>query len=351
MYPSLFTNRKPFSTTAPGNDLYAAEKFDDYIGRVQNKGLCLPFVGETGSNGDARHDWAALFAYAIVLKEHQIGTVAWHPFDGDRFSLCEETTTKESCWATAINDLDNPTNLTDRNGLWHWKGTRENGYGALAQRGTSSGGGGDEEIVVRARGIDGSEQITLQLDGQDVKTWTLTTTLADYRYQGSVSGKQIRVAYTNDALDRDAFVDYVRVGSTTLQAEDQAVNTAAWEDGTCGGDYSEWMQCAGYIAFRSSTANAQDGSDSFRREVPSEALSAEMLIYPNPFSSGLLTISLPDEVEEASVVLSNMAGQEVLRKTLTSSSYTLPRHLFPSGSYILQIVSPKLTHTQKVIIR
>jgi hypothetical protein len=228
-----------------GNNNYAVAKFDDYIARVRSKGLCLPFVGECGSNGSPNHDRSAEFAYKVALKRHGVGTVAWHAFDGDRFSLCKEAGTKASRWATAIDDLANPTNLSDLNGRWHWQGTHEDGYGTLAQRASPP----EETLLVRARGYQGGEQITLRLDGQDVQTWTMTTSLTDYRYNGAWAGKQVQVAFTNDSVGRDAFVDYVQLGSTTLQAEDQAVNTAVWENGSCGGNYSEWMQCTGYIEF------------------------------------------------------------------------------------------------------
>ena len=103
-------------------------------------------------------------------------------------------------------------------------------------------------IVVRALGTAGTEQISLTVNNTTVQTWTLTTSMANYTATTSLSG-ECTVAFINDADGRDVQVDYITVDGTTLQAEAQAINTGAWQNNHCGGSYSEWMYCSGYIDF------------------------------------------------------------------------------------------------------
>lgn len=46
-----------------------------------------------------------------------------------------------------------------------------------------------------------------------------------------------------------------------LQAENQATNTARYEDGSCGGSYSEQMECNGYIDFGTHPVELNDNSN------------------------------------------------------------------------------------------
>ncbi len=84
----------------------------------------------------------------------------------------------------------------------------------------------------------------------------------------------------------------------------------------------------------------------FPEEIENELVE----VYPNPVSTDYLTISLPDKVENGTLILSTVAGQEVLQKVFTSPQFTLSQHNLPSGVYNLQIVTEALTHTQKIII-
>ncbi len=104
-------------------------------------------------------------------------------------------------------------------------------------------------IVVRARGVAGTESISLRLDNTNVATWTLTTSFQNYSASTNLNGA-ITVAFTNDASGRDVQVDYITVNGTTRQAEAQTYNTGLWANGTCGGgSLSEWMHCNGVIGF------------------------------------------------------------------------------------------------------
>src|SRR5690606_7127638 len=122
--------------------------------------------------------------------------------------------------------------------------------------GSSSAGGGNGtggDIVVRARGTTGSEQISLRVGGTAVQSWTLTTSYQNYVYSGGASG-DINIEYANDSGDRDVQVDYIQVNGETRQAEDMDYNTGLYANGSCGGGgNSELMHCNGVIGFGDTT--------------------------------------------------------------------------------------------------
>src|SRR5690625_5150678 len=109
-------------------------------------------------------------------------------------------------------------------------------------------GDGEHSITVRMSGFVGDESVSLIVGGETLQTWTLSVGMLDYTVNTDVTG-ELRVAFTNDAGDRDVQVDYVIVNGVTYQAEDQADNTGAW-DGECGaGSYTEMLHCNGSIGF------------------------------------------------------------------------------------------------------
>lgn len=111
-----------------------------------------------------------------------------------------------------------------------------------------AGGGGSNEIVVRARGTNGSERINLRVNNNTVASWTLSTNMTNYSWNGNASGG-ITVQFDNDASGRDVQVDYIQVNGSTRQAENQSYNTGVWQNGSCGGSNSEWLHCNGSIGF------------------------------------------------------------------------------------------------------
>lgn len=116
-----------------------------------------------------------------------------------------------------------------------------------------SGGGTGSGVVVRARGVAGSENINLLIAGTKVAGWTLSTGFQNYTYTGSASG-DIQVQYDNDATGRDVEVDYIQVNGETRQAEDMEYNTAYYANGSCGGgSFSALMHCNGVIGFGKTT--------------------------------------------------------------------------------------------------
>lgn len=106
-----------------------------------------------------------------------------------------------------------------------------------------------DNIFVSATGVVGDENLNLVVNGTTVESFTMSNSSATYgaTYTGSIS--TIQLQFDNDGGDRDITVDYITVNGTTYQAENMATNTAVYQDGSCGGSYSEMMHCDGYIEF------------------------------------------------------------------------------------------------------
>lgn len=132
-------------------------------------------------------------------------------------------------------------------------------------------------ITVRARGTNGSENINLRVNGALVESWMiLSTTYQEFSVSTGESGP-IEIQFDNDGPGRDVQVDYVVVNGNTLQAENQINNTGVWQNGSCGGAYSEWMHCNGSITFGSTSSRQSQHQD--------RKGSTTISIYPNPLQN------------------------------------------------------------------
>nr|QCD26741.1 cellulase GH5 [Flavobacterium sp. AUG42] len=111
---------------------------------------------------------------------------------------------------------------------------------------TANATGAANNIIIRAKGIVGDETMDIVVGGVVLGTFKLTTNYADYAVYGSGT---VRAAFTNDQGTRDVQVDYAKIDGITYQAENQTINTGVWQNSTCGGSKSEWLNCSGYIEF------------------------------------------------------------------------------------------------------
>jgi hypothetical protein len=86
--------------------------------------------------------------------------------------------------------------------------------------------------------------------GGTVGSWTVGTAYQDYVASGSGN---LQVAFTNDSANNanDLEVDYVIIDGVTYQAEDMPINTGVYQNNSCGGSFSQIMNCDGYIQFPS----------------------------------------------------------------------------------------------------
>ena len=115
-------------------------------------------------------------------------------------------------------------------------------------------------ISVRARMLSGSsDQLQLRINNNTVKTWTISgSSYANYTH--TISGNNnVKIYFPDNGTDIQ--VDYIKVGSITYQSENQSVNTATWQGGSCGGSFSENMYCSGFIDF--GTINTGGGGSAY----------------------------------------------------------------------------------------
>ena len=110
---------------------------------------------------------------------------------------------------------------------------------------------GPGNVVLRAYGLSGSEQVEIRYNDQRVGGLiTLSTDFEEYQVQVDNPTGNFKVAFINDASDRDAVVDWLKVDGVQQEAEAQEINTAAWLNGSCGaGSRTQVMNCNGYIDF------------------------------------------------------------------------------------------------------
>ena len=105
---------------------------------------------------------------------------------------------------------------------------------------------------VKALGVKGDERVRMLLDGIPINSgYTLSTSFQTYT--GVIPGKgQVSVEFVNDdgvTNGRDVRVDYISMNGVKRETESMAVNSAVFQNGTCGGSYSEWLNCNGKVAY------------------------------------------------------------------------------------------------------
>ncbi len=190
--------------------------------------------------------------------------------------------------------------------------------------------------TIRARGLQGTERMALLIGGQTAQSWTVSKKMQNYSYTGSQSGA-VRVAITNDqGVNHDLVVDKLTVDGTVYQAEAQAVNTGVWQQGSCGGSYSQWLHCSGYIDFDTEPNNARQ-ADQPTKEFLTELL-PNVRLFPNPSPDGSFTVQ--GIAEGSQVRMYDLQGRDIAVSTQTLAPQRLqvqPRRDLSKGLYLLRV--------------
>ena len=219
---------------------------------------------------------------------------------------------------------------------------------------------GGNTITVRARMTKGtSDQLRLRLNNTDVHTWTVSgSSYADYTT--SISGSNNVKLFFEDR-GTDIQVDYIRIGSTTYQAEDQSTNTSAWQNGSCGGSNSEMMYCRGFIDFGTIDAGtagsniatrAQDdpGTRSLDSNDVMEALAefgVPRTIYPNPATSFIRTNAKSDYA----IMIFNTQGKLVLERNNLAGLQTIDISSLKRGFYLVKKIEAGKMSGIKLVVQ
>ena len=205
--------------------------------------------------------------------------------------------------------------------------------------------------TVRARMLKGvSDQLALRIDGQTIKTWTVNgSSYATYstnltESQSQSSDVRLYFADTDNATDMQ--VDYLEMNGTRHETEAQAINTATYQNGSCGGSYSERLYCQGYVDFGTTGgSNARTASsDKSAIMVPTDVATQAVHVYPNP-ATGRLTVRATESLAQE-VQLVNLQGQTVLQAKLSEEQTQLDVSALPKGLYMVRVGQ----HSRRILL-
>jgi lysophospholipase L1-like esterase len=206
--------------------------------------------------------------------------------------------------------------------------------------------GTQQSINVRARGLRGNEMIELRVANVLIASWRLSKSLQDYAV--TANNGQVSVHFINDASGRDVQVDYVRINSVIYQSEDQLVNTGFYQNGACGGSYSEWLNCNGYINY--STTSSASATIASQSSPLTEILADEIKIYPNPSKGGKFFISLPETQGQLIIQILDNEGHILYQKSVEGNKKVEIENNLGAGLYLIKVRSDKFNITKKVVV-
>ncbi|NJK93844.1 MAG: T9SS type A sorting domain-containing protein [Bacteroidales bacterium] len=198
---------------------------------------------------------------------------------------------------------------------------------------TGSGGSSQScQVLVRARMSNGtSDNLELRIDDNTVHTWNInTSSFSNYTFSLNDCNGNLKTYFQDNGTDMQ--IDYIEIDGVRHQAEDQAVNTSVYENGSCGGDYAQSMHCPGYIDFGSLSAlKSAVVPNVYVNLLPKE----DALIFPNP-SAGMVNIVVPENTE---LSVYSSTGQMVYGKALNPGSNSLDLNHIEQGVYYVRLSS------------
>ncbi|TCI90710.1 cellulase family glycosylhydrolase [Tenacibaculum sp. M341] len=233
-----------------------------------NNGIALMVTewGSVSANGNGAVDNGSTDEWMKFLAENKISHLNWSVHDkNEGASIIKSGASTKGNWSSQ--------NLTDsgkkvRTIMKNWCSNNDETPGdGEPDNGEPDNGGdtndGDEtngNIIIRAKGVSGDETIDVSINNKVLRTITLSRNFKNYAINGD-KNKNVKVEFTNDVagVRRDVQVDYITISGKKLQAEDQKVNTGVWQNDSCGGSYSDWIHCPGYILFENKKDDNNDG--------------------------------------------------------------------------------------------
>ncbi len=228
-----------------------------------NNGIALMVTewGSVSANGDGAVDNGSTDEWMKFLAENKITHLNWSVHDkNEGASIIKSGASTYGNWSSQnLTDSGNKVRTIMKN--WCSNNDETPGDGEPDNGGDANGG--DEtngNIIIRARGVAGDETIDVLINNKVLRTITLSRNFKNYAINGD-KNKNVKVEFTNDVagVRRDVQVDYITISGKKLQAEDQKVNTGVWQNNSCGGSYSDWIHCPGYILFENKKDDNNDG--------------------------------------------------------------------------------------------
>lgn len=314
-------------TSTSGNQRYSVTNFSVTTGSSCNPTGITPYVQVNGGSWQQASSVTVNSGSSVRFGPQPVsgGSWSWSGCGTSGSSREQTITATNSCTATA---------------------TYTNSCGAQSTQTFTinvNGSSGSRSVTVRARGTQGSEQIQLRAGSTTVGSWTLGTGMQNYSASTSASGN-LTVHFTNDNGSRDVQVDYITVNGTTIQSENRQTNTGVWQN-QCGGSYSEWLHCNGYIDYGSgSGARLAAPSESI---VLQEGETFTLSAFPNP-AEDKLTVTVPEEMKGGQLSLINTSGQILINDQISGPEYTMDVRHIPSGMYLINAANKTRRATMRV---
>ena len=231
------------------------------------------------------------------------------------------------------------------------------GFGDITYQGGGggqAGGGGGYPLTVRASGVAGGEHLNVRVNDQVVGEITLTTGMQSYPL--TVPAGDLNLEFDNDGGSRDVRVDYVEIDGRTLQAENMEYNTAVYQNGSCGGSYSEMMHCNGRIGFGEIVSSANAAAPSAGTEyrvgtAVSPLFDSALDVFPNPAPGGRVEVYVGGfNAHAGTVELLDVNGRRLgARPTLPYQQLSFDG--LTAGVYLVRLIAGPERTTRKLIVR
>ena len=279
-----------------------------------SQGLPL-FMSEMGRNQNANGviDEAEWQRWLTWIDENDISFAKWSlSIKNEVYSSLQPSASTSGNW--------NYNNDLRPEGRWN-----RDYFRSVNSKATVCNEGGEPQpgtgnVTVRARGTTGSEQIEIQYQNQRVgNPITLSTSFQEYRVPVNNPNGNFKVVFINDNGPRDAEIDWLQVGTTRRQAETRSINTAVWQNNSCGGSNSSLMNCNGYIDF--GTFSNPGGNAPIGQTIWLRSLRSDRYVTANLDQAGSpLTASWATSVQdwERFEVVSAQQGRVALRSVANS---------------------------------
>ena len=191
-------------------------------------------------------------------------------------------------------------------------------------------------LYIRAKSSQGTEQMSLWIDGEKVQSWTVATAPDNYTYQGYTGGA-VKVSFDNDggsgSTDRNLAINYILVCGTKYES-----NAAGVVRTGCGVDNDAgfaWLWCQGSFDFGdlNCTTNARQVSELPTTTVSGLSRDNSFVLYPNPVSEQLIL----QGTGTYQVKMYDLSGQLVMSHQYLNGKAQLDiRHLRP-GVYVVEV--------------
>ncbi len=231
------------------------------------------------------------------------------------------------------------------------------GTGSGNEGGSGGSVGREYTLTVRARGVAGGEHLNVLINNQVQSEINLTTSWRNYEVY--VDRGDLNLQYDNDGGSRDVEVDWIEIHGQRREAENMSYNTAVYQNGSCGGSYSQMMHCNGNIGFGDITyQNSSRVADNVTSNISDQIASSEiekralesLSIFPNPSNSGHITINLSGIKEVERITLTDLSGKILKEMTVNEEAIVDMDVNMYSGVYLVLVKTAEQQVVRKIMI-